>query len=231
MDEQRENFSKTKSIIIGAVVLIVVVASFWLSFSLGKKVFVPVRPETPAEVVNLGITTIVPESSLAAPLSRGGEKAPAIEMPKIEVKVTPVVPAPAVSQVEKTAPEKTQKPAPARPRKKAVARPAKVETTKKEPQAPSEKLLAEAKTEKKAEPLKEHFYYKVLAGSFTKENNAKYYAELLKTKGFPVFIDKVTVVSQKFYRLQTGAFAKRNEAESMVARLKEQGFEGAILIE
>jgi cell division septation protein DedD len=75
------------------------------------------------------------------------------------------------------------------------------------------------------------FYYKVLAGSFAKEINARELALRLKEKGFSVFVDRVTVGGQKFFRVQTGAFNQKQEAQNLLGSLKASGFEGAIVIE
>lgn len=226
--EDHEKFSKTKSIIVGAIVLTVIIASFWLSFSLGKKVFVPVRPdERAAEETVRGQSAA---ESFPAEVATGiGQKEtpPKIEMPEIEVKVTPLA-QPETEVAEKAAGE------PAVKEEKVTVWPAARPLPKRKP-APQimvkKPVATQAKKVSATSAKKWQYYYKVLAGSFTNLANAQRIANQLKEKGFPVYLDKVLVASQRFYRIQTGAFTQRKQAEALLSQLKEAGFEASIVIE
>ncbi|MFI8574411.1 N-acetylmuramoyl-L-alanine amidase [Rossellomorea aquimaris] len=72
--------------------------------------------------------------------------------------------------------------------------------------------------------------FKVIAGSFTKRENAEERVNELKRKGVNSFIDTVVVLDRTYYRVQTGAYAERANAEKQVASLKKIGIEAFILV-
>ncbi|MGF3102832.1 N-acetylmuramoyl-L-alanine amidase [Rossellomorea sp. DUT-2] len=72
--------------------------------------------------------------------------------------------------------------------------------------------------------------FKVIAGSFTKRENAEDRVNELKRKGMNSFIDIVVVLDKTYYRVQTGAFTERVNAEKQVASLKKAGIEAFILV-
>ncbi|MGM0827454.1 MAG: N-acetylmuramoyl-L-alanine amidase [Bacillota bacterium] len=72
--------------------------------------------------------------------------------------------------------------------------------------------------------------FKVIAGSFTKRDNADNRVNELKRKGINSFIDTAVISGKTYYRVQTGAFAERVNAENQVNSLKKMGIEAFILV-
>ncbi|MGG1630828.1 N-acetylmuramoyl-L-alanine amidase [Rossellomorea sp. NRS-1567] len=81
-----------------------------------------------------------------------------------------------------------------------------------------------------AKIVNEKELFKVIAGSFTKRENAEDRVNELKRKGMNSFIDTVVVLDRTYYRVQTGAFAERVNAENQVASLKKMGIEAFIFV-
>ena len=73
--------------------------------------------------------------------------------------------------------------------------------------------------------------YKVIAGSFSKNENAKDHLALLMLNGFSAFIAKTVVNNEIFYRVQAGAFKVKKNAETLADNLKRAGIESFILLE
>ncbi|MGA9289555.1 MAG: N-acetylmuramoyl-L-alanine amidase [Anaerobacillus sp.] len=73
--------------------------------------------------------------------------------------------------------------------------------------------------------------YKVIAGSFSKKENAEEQLALLIQKGFSAFIAKTDVNNKTFYRVQAGAFKEKKNAETLAEQLKKAGIETFILLE
>lgn len=95
-----------------------------------------------------------------------------------------------------------------------------------------ENYLAEIKAAEKAENQakteaseKSVCLYKVQAGSFGVEKNAKNLVTKLKAKGFEAIIVK----SGKLFKVQAGSFGVKKNAEALVKKLKAAGFDAIIL--
>ena len=73
--------------------------------------------------------------------------------------------------------------------------------------------------------------YKVIAGSFSKNESAEDRLGLLMQKGFSAFIVKTIVNNETLYRVQAGAFKEKENAETLAGKLNRAGIETFILLE
>ncbi|WP_261130028.1 N-acetylmuramoyl-L-alanine amidase [Bacillus sp. Marseille-Q3570] len=72
--------------------------------------------------------------------------------------------------------------------------------------------------------------YKVIAGSFKEEENAKDRAQFLLNNKIEAYIYPITIDGTKFYRVQAGAFSEKKNAEGRVAALKRIGIQDAFIV-
>lgn len=72
--------------------------------------------------------------------------------------------------------------------------------------------------------------YKVIAGSFKEEENAKQRALFLQTNKIEAYIYPVIINGTTFYRVQAGAFSIKENADDLVAKLKTIGIDGAFIV-
>ncbi|WP_349409719.1 N-acetylmuramoyl-L-alanine amidase [Pseudalkalibacillus sp. SCS-8] len=72
--------------------------------------------------------------------------------------------------------------------------------------------------------------YKVIAGSFKEEENAKDRAEMLASKKIDSYIYPVKINGTTFYRVQAGAYSERKNAEEQVEMLVKLGISGAFIV-
>ncbi|MFK3960298.1 N-acetylmuramoyl-L-alanine amidase [Guptibacillus hwajinpoensis] len=73
--------------------------------------------------------------------------------------------------------------------------------------------------------------YKVIAGAFSKRDNAETYLNTLIQKGFGGFIATTVVNKETIYRIQVGAFKEKENAEVLAEKLNKAGIETFILVE
>ncbi|MCF6136289.1 N-acetylmuramoyl-L-alanine amidase [Pseudalkalibacillus berkeleyi] len=72
--------------------------------------------------------------------------------------------------------------------------------------------------------------YKVIAGSFKEEENAKQRALFLQTNKINSYIYPVNINGTTYYRVQAGAFSLKENADELVAQLKSIGIDGAFIV-
>lgn len=72
--------------------------------------------------------------------------------------------------------------------------------------------------------------YKVIAGSFRNQENAKERLQYLTHQGINAFIVSTTISGTQYYRVQAGAFSKKENAEQQVEKLKQIGISDTFLI-
>ncbi|HAR63148.1 MAG: hypothetical protein DKM50_13120 [Candidatus Margulisiibacteriota bacterium] len=65
--------------------------------------------------------------------------------------------------------------------------------------------------------------FKVIAGSYGKQENAKILESKLKQQGFEVYISNVTIKSVSMWRVQIGAFDRYDQAKKMIVKAKSMG--------
>ena len=195
-----------KGILIPVFLIVVVVGSFWLSFNIGKRIWLPLKnesckqieaniPETPASIAGLQSKTAVSSEALQAKLAAALKKA------------TPSA-APAMLAL---------------PMKKHPALPAKL-AVKKRPASPV--VVSKKKTTAKT-GLATAKYYKVQAGLYGSKANASAWVKKLHSAGFESFIRQVT----GGWRVQVGAFKIKSQASKLQRQLKAKGFTSIIVHE
>jgi hypothetical protein len=196
-------FGWLKSALVFLVLVAIVIASFWVSFQLGKRILVPVKkPERRIDVA-------IPEppaslKELAKALSREAEMKMKARKPKLALSLPPAgIPA-------KIAEVKVH---PRRDLHKKGLHSKKLETR---PVKPVEIKVAAA----------DH-YYKVQAAVYRDKDNANAMAEKLKNAGFDIYVKKL----QSGWRVQVGAFRTKTEADNLCKALSGKGFRSTVLYE
>ena len=71
-------------------------------------------------------------------------------------------------------------------------------------------------------------YYRVVAGSFTKRENADNIVSQLNKKGYNSFISTFTKDNVLYYRAIAGSYSVKSNADSQVAKLKKDGYSAFI---
>ena len=71
----------------------------------------------------------------------------------------------------------------------------------------------------------EQKYYRVQAGAFKSEKNAKSLQAKLKTAGFSVIIKQI----DGLYKCQMGAFRNKSNAEDLLQSVKSKGFDAFLI--
>ena len=77
----------------------------------------------------------------------------------------------------------------------------------------------------KDNPQTEQKYYRIQAGAFKSEPNAKILQEKLKIVGFPVIIKYI----DGLYKCQIGAFKNKANAENLLQSVKSKGFDAFLI--
>ncbi|GAB4074017.1 sporulation-specific N-acetylmuramoyl-L-alanine amidase [Barrientosiimonas marina] len=73
-------------------------------------------------------------------------------------------------------------------------------------------------------------FYKIIAGSFRSQSNAKKRADHLKSNGLEAYIAAVTISGETWHRVQAGAFAKWQNAEKYLQVVKANDVSDAYII-
>lgn len=76
---------------------------------------------------------------------------------------------------------------------------------------------------------KQSTLYKVIAGSFQSQVNARARARLLESNGMDAVVVTANVSGKTWYRVQAGAFRKRSNAEARLNEIKKLGIDAFIL--
>lgn len=71
--------------------------------------------------------------------------------------------------------------------------------------------------------------YKVIAGAFTKKENALNYTKQLKAKGIDSYIWTTRIKDTLYYRIQVGAFKDMKQADSFKQEVSKKGFDAYVL--
>lgn len=71
-------------------------------------------------------------------------------------------------------------------------------------------------------------YYRVVAGSYTKKENAEKVVNDLKNKSFSAFIDIYKTTEATYYRVVAGSYTKIENAQNTVNSLRAKGFSAFI---
>ena len=74
----------------------------------------------------------------------------------------------------------------------------------------------------------ESTYYRVVAGSFTKRDNAQKVVNDLKNKNYSAFIDIYKTAENTYYRVVAGSYSKIENAQNTVDNLRGEGFSAFI---
>ncbi|MFE4522338.1 SPOR domain-containing protein [Cytobacillus firmus] len=73
-------------------------------------------------------------------------------------------------------------------------------------------------------------YHKIIAGSFSKKENAEKRAALLKKKEIPAAISTAVIDGKTYYRVQAGAFKDRRNAVNGLEAVKKEGIKDAFIL-
>jgi tetratricopeptide (TPR) repeat protein len=79
------------------------------------------------------------------------------------------------------------------------------------------------------EPLVIADYYTVQVGSYRNIDNARKYAETLKTQGTEVQVVEAVIKGITYYRVWVGRFASKEEARAFSTKLESQGIKGNVV--
>jgi cell division septation protein DedD len=226
---EKEGFGWLSTLLIIVLSLLVIVISFWISFNVGKKIFLKETPEPKIDTQlweplpegseeGGALPTDTPASESPAPASEASEElkppasAPKTEAaPKPEI-IAPKAPAAPAPKVEAPAPA-AAKPAPA---VKTVTAP--------KPAVVMPKPAAVAVTSKPSKVL-----MRVIAGSFNDMESARRHVQELSQKGIPGFVWNHSIADRTVYRVQVGAFSYSERADAMVQKLKTLGYDAYIM--
>ncbi|WP_067843642.1 N-acetylmuramoyl-L-alanine amidase [Amphibacillus sediminis] len=72
--------------------------------------------------------------------------------------------------------------------------------------------------------------YRVVAGSFIHERNAREQINALQNKGYDSYVLPYREQNQTYFRVVAGAFNQRSNAENRLKALKNDGFDGFIVV-
>ncbi|KAF0817358.1 hypothetical protein KIS4809_3840 [Bacillus sp. ZZV12-4809] len=73
-------------------------------------------------------------------------------------------------------------------------------------------------------------FHKIIAGSFSKKENAEKQAALLKKKEIPAAISTAVIDGKTYYRVQTGAFKNKKNAVQQLEAVKKAGINDAFIL-
>ncbi|MCM3530758.1 SPOR domain-containing protein [Cytobacillus oceanisediminis] len=73
-------------------------------------------------------------------------------------------------------------------------------------------------------------YHKIIAGSFSKKENAEKRAALLKKKEIPAAIGTAVIDGKTYYRVQAGAFKDKKNAVKQLEAVKKAGIKDAFIL-
>ncbi|WP_286137090.1 SPOR domain-containing protein [Bacillus sp. 7894-2] len=76
----------------------------------------------------------------------------------------------------------------------------------------------------------EALYHKIIAGSFSKKENAEKRADLLEEKQIPAAITTAVIDDKTYYRVQAGAFKDRRNAVKQLEAVKKAGIKDAFIL-
>lgn len=207
------------------VLLVIVVASFWVSFQLGKRILVPVKrlPEN-------RIQAVIPEpppsikalQQLEKAMSKDTKAPPPAPKPVMVKSKEPATDLPVSQIAEKKlaqmiSADNSPKPVTTR----TIVAPAITQPTLKKIEVKKSVI----KKIVKAPPS--GYYYKVQAGEYASKAQAQAVAVKVQAQRFDYFIKKVPAG----WRVQVGAFRTQNEAAQLKASLAAAGFEAQIIKE
>ena len=71
--------------------------------------------------------------------------------------------------------------------------------------------------------------FAIQLGSFSREDNAKVFAEQLSSLGYPSFLVQAEVDDVYYYRVRVGFYESREEAQGVLQALTDLGYSGYIL--
>ncbi len=229
---EKDGFGWFSTLLIIALSVLVIIISFWISFNVGKKIFLKEAPAPKVESPLWEEVPATPENAAPPATAPAAEKAPAEELlPPSQPSVKPVEnvapPVPAVKPVPaQVAPalkpqvqnvQAQNKPVPPAPK------PAPVVTIPK-PTVPAPRPAAVVPIAKPSKVL-----MRVIAGSFSDAAGAQQLANMLTQKGIPSFVWAHALGDKTVYRVQAGAFGYAERAEAMVSHLKNLGYDAYIM--
>lgn len=173
-ETKRVSFLWLKNVFVFLVLIGVVVASFWISFQLGKRILTPANKLPP---------------------------------PRIDVAIPE--PPPSIMAMQKL--------------QEIISSEAKAEV-----RVPKvEKRAARVRRAPVTVSSGESHYYKIEAGLYGVDSQAKELADQVKAAGFDVFVKKVN----SSWRVQAGAFKTRDEATAVSEELFKKGFKSKVIYE
>lgn len=236
--KEKEGFGWFSTVLIVGLSLIVILLSFWISFNVGKKIFLKESkpdqlldqsdwdstPKMDASVEDNTHAAAPEPASQDKPKEAGSEELLPPEKTKPEPAARPM-PKPAKVEITKPAPVAAAKPAP-----KPVAKttPASVEPVA-EAVVEKSKPVVHASAKPKAAAVNGATLLKVVAGSFADRDGAKNLVTELSAKGVPSFVWAQQVSSKTIYRIQVGAFQSSQKADALVEKLKGLGYDAYVL--
>jgi cell division septation protein DedD len=211
-EPENELFSWLKNAAILLVLLLVVMASFWVSFQLGKRILSPAK-NSPEK-----ISIVLPEPPPSLKALQKALSAEASMPPKktgLKMMAMPKALAVAPAPVVAPKPIVTTKPVPVK-----ISEPVKAKTVAAKP--PKEAVAAKAVVVAPA-----NHYYKVQAAVLKSKDSAATYANKVKAAGFSTYVKKTAAG----WRVQVGAFKTKSEAEKLQKKLTAKGFTAKVIYE
>jgi len=183
--------------------LVIISGSFYLSFTLGKKIFLTpvVKQDLPQENIPFSTQTSSQELSEI-------EKAPVKSNEELDE----------FERIQKSLKEK--KLIYQNPQAKPVAKA--TETPKPVAKVPTPIKVAQPKPKPVVMAQPENTIFRVIAGAYTDSLYAKQISERLKTQGFQAVIYRN---EDNMYRVQLGAYSNRQNAQNMLDRAIAQGYQ------
>jgi cell division septation protein DedD len=192
--------------------LIIISGSFYLSFTLGKKIFLTPMAKQELPQDNIPFSTQTSSQELS-------------EIENVTAKPNSNEELTEYERIQKSLKEK--KVIYQNPQSKAVAKPVPTPAVKSIP-APVKVAQAKPKPAAAVQPKAvipsspENTIYRVIAGAYTDSLYAKQISERLKVQGFQAVIYRN---EDNMYRVQLGAYSNRQNAQNMLDRAIAQGYQ------
>jgi len=200
LEDEEGGFGFVKSLSLVFFSLIIIGSSFYVSFSLGKKIFFPSIIKTPVasfpideipfstQTSSLELSRL--EKKLNPSLKTPASNYEALEFNRIRDQISPKIKLPVVNKpVTQPVPKKI---------------------------VPPPKVIAKVKPSFKSNTL-----YRVIAGAFTDAQNAKQVSAKLKITGFQTLVYRN---EDNLYRVQVGAFSNKQNAQNTLDRAIQAGY-------
>lgn len=214
---EKEGFGWFSTVLIVGLSLIVILLSFWISFNVGKRIFLK---DTGPVAADEGVWDLPEPAERSSELASEADQEATAAPERPDEELLP----PEKAEYTAPAPKKTS-PAPAKPVAAPISAPA--------PAAVSAAKLAAAAPVPapvaKISPLPSAHLKRVIVGSFPMTGDAQQMVADLKGLGIPSFVRTEMVGSKKLYRVQAGAFSTTEKASSLVNRLKQLGYDAFIM--